>query len=284
MAEIIRRYDNRNEPIIASGSRCLPRTYFNLIRLNNGQEYSYSVEGFETVCIVLSGTCGVRMRGNGFSEVSFDGVGGRPDIWSGTADSAYAPAGAHVEVVAGTDGTEVAVAGGRCDKIHTPFRVTPDAVEMVDVGSVEANCHRRIFHILGHNAEGRAGNLLVSELLCDPGNWSGFPPHKHDEEAGDEETAFEEVYHYRFRPDNGFGAQVTFQPDGSSQCFMTRHGDTYLLDRGYHPTVTSPGHEEYILTILVGKHRRSLIQNFREEYRYLMDVIPGIQDMRDKFK
>ena len=51
---------------------------------------------------------------------------------------------------------------------------------------------------------------------------------------------------------------------------MTRHGDTFLLDRGYHPTVTSPGHEEYIFTILVGKSQRGLVQHFKEDYHYLM--------------
>ena len=65
---------------------------------------------------------------------------------------------------------------------------------------------------------------------------------------------------------------------------MTRTGDTFLLDRGYHPTVTSPGHDGYIFTIIVGRHRRSLIQHFSDEHNYLIDQIPGLQDMVDKFK
>lgn len=52
----------------------------------------------------------------------------------------------------------------------------------------------------------------------------------------------------------------------------------------YHPTVTSPGHEEYILTILVGHHQRSLVQYFKDEYQPLMGAFPGVQDMVDKFK
>jgi 5-deoxy-glucuronate isomerase len=65
---------------------------------------------------------------------------------------------------------------------------------------------------------------------------------------------------------------------------MTRSGDTFLLDRGFHPTVTSPGHEEYIFTILVGKTQRGLVQHFKEDYHHLMAGIPGIQDMVNKFK
>jgi 5-deoxy-glucuronate isomerase len=196
----------------------------------------------------------------------------------------YATVGATVRVRASADGTEVAAAGGICHQEFPPFRIPAEEVEMVDVGSPETRSHRRIFHLLGQNGLGRAGNLLVSELYCDEGCWSGYPPHKHDEDRGSAETAHEELYHYRFRPESGFGAQLSFQPGGSSKCFMTRNGDTFLLDRGYHPTVTSPGHEEYIFTVLVGARRRGLIQYFQEDLHYLMGRIPGIQAMRDKFK
>ena len=154
---------------------------------------------------------------------------------------------------------------------------------MVDIGSIETRSPRRIFHLLGQNGLGRAGNLLVREPYADSVCWSGYPPHKRDEYSGTMETAHEEVYHHRFRPETGFGARLASQPDGSSQCFMTQHGDTFLLDKGYRPTVTSPGHEENIFTIPVGKTRRGLVQNFKEEHRHLMRGIPGIQDMVNKF-
>jgi 5-deoxy-glucuronate isomerase len=279
MPTLIRSYANKNQPIIPEKSGTLKRTYFNLVRLGRGEEYSAKVDGFETLYAVLSGNADVEVNGTAFRD-----VGRRKDIWSGQADSVYATTGATVRVRANADGTELAVAGGLCEKAYAPFRVLPDDVEMVNVGSVETRSHRRIFHLLGQNGLGRAGNLLVSELYCDHGCWSGYPPHKHDEDQGKAETHHEEMYHYRFRPETGFGAQLCFQPDGSSQCFMTRHGDTFLLDRGYHPTVTSPGHEEYIFTILVGKSQRGLVQHFKEEYDYLMAGIPGIQDMVNKFK
>lgn len=279
MVSMIRKYDNQNQPIVDAGSDTLDLTYFNLLHLKQGQEWQGQIEGFETVFVVLHGNCDIHVDGQ-----PFDNVGSRADIWSGLADSVYAPRSAQVNVCATSATVEVAVAGGRCENTYTPFRITPDDVEMVDVGSAETHSRRRIYHILGQNGAGRVDRLLVSELHADPGCWSGYPPHKHDEERGEAETAHEEIYHYRFRPENGFGVQVNFQPDGESQVYMTRNGDTYLLDAGYHPTATSPGHEEYIFTILVGKERRSLIQHFAEEYQHLMEAIPGIQNMRDKFK
>lgn len=279
MIKLIRNYSNENKPLLDAGNEILPLSFFNLIRLNKGESYSNYLEEFETVYVVLSGACDIQTE-----KVLFRNVGQRKDIWSGKADSVYVGVCTNVMISALTENIEVAIAGGYCTEKFAPFRITPEEVEMVDVGSEETHTHRQIFHILGHNATGRAGNLLVSELYCSDGCWSGYPAHKHDTENSPEETAFEELYHYRFLPENGFGAQFLFDEENGQQAFMTRNCDTFAFSSGYHPTVTSPGHKEYIFTILVGKHQRSLIQNFKEEYRYMLDAIPGIGAMRDKFK
>ena len=64
---------------------------------------------------------------------------------------------------------------------------------------------------------------------------------------------------------------------------MTLNGDTIIIDRGYHPTVTSPGHDAYIFTVLVGRDQRSLVQYFEDEHTHLMAGIPGLDAMREKF-
>jgi 5-deoxy-glucuronate isomerase len=278
MVALLRAKPTDNRPLVAPGDAVLPRTYFALLKLGPGERHAFRLADYESVSVLQAGTATIDVDGTVFAD-----VGGRADVWSGLADSIYAGAGAGVSITAGDGGAIVAVAGGRCDIVHAPFRIRPDEVEMVEVGSRETHSRRRIFHILGQNGAGRAGNLLVSELYADPGCWSGYPPHKHDQDRAGE-THHEELYHYRFRPDTGFGAQVTYGPDGSATCFMTRDGDTYLLDRGYHPTVTSPGHEGYIFTILVGATQRGLVQHFDEQHRHLVSQIPGLQAMRDKFK
>ena len=215
--------------------------------------------------------------------VRFDDVGRRKDIWSGNADSVYAPLGAKATIIA-LKKAHVAIAGGITSEQFEAFRVTPEEVDMVYVGSADTHTHRQIFHILGQRQAGRVGRLLVSELYADPGCWSGYPPHKHDTEDGDRETDHEELYHYRFLPEDGFGGQGIYNADEERRSFVTQNGDTFLLDKGYHPTSTSPGHRGYIFTILVGRHRRGLIQSFDPRHDYLMDAFPGIQAMRDKFR
>ncbi|MCX6952115.1 MAG: 5-deoxy-glucuronate isomerase [Verrucomicrobia bacterium] len=285
MPRLLRARDNQNRPLVAPLVGRLALSYFNLLRLRAGESYTLDVPQCELLCVVLSGQAEIAAGAK-----SFDRVGRRANIWDGPADSVYCGTCPRTTVRALRDGTEVAVAGGVCAQPFAPFRIPPEEVSMVEVGSAATHSRRRIYHILGQNGAGRAGNLLVSELYADAGCWSGYPPHKHDAERPPEETAFEEIYHYRFRPETGFGAQFCYEeqagvPDAPEpQVVMTRHGDTFLVDRGYHPTVVSPGHEEYIFTILVGRHQRSLVQSFEPQHRHLMAKIPGIDAMRDKFK
>ena len=282
MTNLIRARDNRNQPIATPGRDGVTLSYFNLLRLAAGESRTLAVPGCELLGVVLSGRAEIAAG----AEV-FKNVGRRANIWAGPADSVYCGTSPRVTVRALRDGTEVAVAGGRCEQPFAPFRITPAEVDMVDIGSPATHSRRRIFHILGQNAAGRAGRLLVSELYGDEGCWSGYPPHKHDTERPPQETDFEEIYHYRYRPESGFGAQFLYDSEGGGRApkvVMTRHGDTFLVDHGYHPTVRAPGHEGYIFTILVGRYQRSLVQYFEPPHRHLMAKIPGIQAMRDKFK
>jgi 5-deoxy-glucuronate isomerase len=274
--KIIRALANENRPILA-GNEPVDRVYFNLVKMATAESHRYRLRQFETVAVAMAGTCDVTVDGEGFSN-----LGGRADIWGGRADSIYAGPNADVAIAARSD-CEIAIAGGLWDRPMAPFRIRPEEVDMVEVGSNETKSRRRIFHILGQNGVGRAGNLLVSELYADEGCWSGYPPHKHDTDQPGE-TAHQELYHWRFDPPAGFGAQLWYTADGDATAYITRHGDTFAFSTGYHPTVTSPCHASYIFTILVGKTQRSLIQNFDSTYRHLMERIPGIDAMRAKFR
>lgn len=275
-ATMIRAFDNGNRPIV-SGDASAPLIHFNVVRLAPGAKHGYRLPDFETAIVPLSGRCDVSVDG-----VAFPDLGGRANVWAGPADSIYAGPGADVRITASEE-CELAIAGGRWTAPMAPFRVTPDDVDMVDVGSNETKSRRRIFHILGNKQADRVGRLLVSELYADEGCWSGYPPHKHDTDQPGE-TAHEELYHWRFDPPSGFGTQLWYEDGKEPQAHMIRSGDTFAFSSGYHPTVTSPGHASYVFTILVGKTQRSLIQNFEDIHRPLMARIPGIDAMRAKFR
>jgi 5-deoxy-glucuronate isomerase len=96
--------------------------------------------------------------------------------------------------------------------------------------------------------------LLVGETFNPPGNWSSYPPHKHDGRDG--EPRLEEVYHYRIDPPQGFGHQTLYTSDGESVTHVVRDGDAVLLPYGYHPVAAAPGYRLYYLWALAGAERR----------------------------
>ncbi|WP_119254781.1 5-deoxy-glucuronate isomerase [Shinella zoogloeoides] len=272
----IHAHDNENQPIVVPGGP-LSLIYFNLVRLKAGERHVFEREELEAHLVPLHGLVDIHVGGHGFSA-----VGGRQSIWDGRADSVYAGSRGAITIEALSD-CEVAIAGAHCVEEYPPFRVTPEEVEMVAVGSSETHSRRDIYHLLGQNGEGRSGRLLVSELYCEQGCWSGYPPHKHDTDR-DGETDHEELYHYRFQPETGFGGQFLYHEGEARQVVMTGHRDTVLVAGGYHPTVTSPGHAEYIFTILAGRTKRGLLQHFEERHAHLKDAIPGIGTMQAKFR
>lgn len=279
MPRLIPHVSDLDREVVPLGDDLAPDCYFRSVVLPPDESIKVELPHFESICVVLSGSVNIQV-----DRESFEAVGVRANIWSGSADSVYLGTQHSSHITAITPNTEIAIIGGRCEADFAPFRILPAEVETVEVGSVETHSRRRISHILGQNARGRAGNLLVSELYANPGCWSGYPPHKHDEERPPTETQFQEIYHYRFNPPTGFGGQYHYLEGESPSCVMTQNGDTFIVEDGYHPTSTSPGHQGYILTTLVGRHQRSLIQYFDPAHAHLMDKIPGISDMRNKFK
>jgi 5-deoxy-glucuronate isomerase len=99
-----------------------------------------------------------------------------------------------------------------------------------------------------------ARHLLVGETFNEPGQWSSFPPHKHD--GGDGEPALEEVYYYRFDRPDGFGFQGLYETDGVAEAVFLKHGTIVGIPRGYHPVCAAPGYRLYYLWALVGDPRQ----------------------------
>ena len=95
---------------------------------------------------------------------------------------------------------------------------------------------------------------MVGETFNPPGNWSSYPPHKHDGKDG--EPTLEEVYYFTIDPPQGFGQQILYTNDGESASHSVRDGDTVLLPYGYHPVSASPGYRLCYLWGMAGEQRK----------------------------
>ncbi|MEM9424391.1 MAG: 5-deoxy-glucuronate isomerase [Spirochaetota bacterium] len=289
MPKHIPNYDNQNQAIVGPEQYTLERSYFNRVILSAGTSYRHELPGFESCLVVAYGTCDIEVNGEGLRQ-KFDGVGQRRELFTGKPDSVYVPLGTAAQISAAAPNTEIYIAAGRARQVYPPFRIEPEEVDVVQYGSDETKTHRKIYHVLGKNQNGKVDKLLVSELFTvGAGGWSGFPPHKHhqdrSEAGGVIETDHEEIYHFKFNPPHGFGAQFAYVDDQDyGPVYHLKDASTVLLDKGYHPAVAAPGYEMYYFTILVGKSRRPLVQYFEPRHSYQLKTIPGIMDMVNKFK
>lgn len=275
-------FDNKNQAIVAAENDFVPLNYFNIIKLTKGQSFSSQIAGYETCIVPATGTIDMDVEGAEYTDLG----NRREDVWDGEPEGVYVPVGANARITCTSDTAEVFVAGAKHDKVLEPFAVRSTEIDLVQYGSDETKTHRKIKHILGQKQADKVGRLLVSELFTvGEGGWSGFPPHKHQEDNLPHETRHDETYNFRFKPNHGSGIQL-IQEHGDR--IGTPHhlvdGSTICLRSGYHPCVAMPGYQMYYFTILGGLSQRSLVQYFQEEHAYQIETIPGIKDMIAKFK
>ncbi len=117
----------------------------------------------------------------------------------------------------------------------------------------EANVRRGVSALA--DSDELTERLTVYEIHTPSGNWSSFPPHRHDTRDGS--SYHEETYYYRFLPSDGFAMQRLYTRDTDlDEAIAVQHGDVVLVHEGYHPVVKAPGTNAYYLNFLAGDVRK----------------------------
>jgi 5-deoxy-glucuronate isomerase len=220
---------------------------FQVERLGDGEEISRSTGEEEVALVPLGGRCAVTSGGERWE------LGGRAHVFDGMPWAFYLPRDTEYTLAALGD-VEVAVSGALADERLEPRLVTPEEVEIEVRGS--GNATRQINHIL--KPEFPAQRLLVVEVFTPAGNWSSYPPHKHDEDHPPGEVVLEEVYYYRTQsePSGAFAVQRLYSPQhGTDVTATVRDGDIMLVPHGYHTTCAAHGYDLYYLNGLAGDRR-----------------------------
>jgi 5-deoxy-glucuronate isomerase len=205
----------------------------------------------------------------GAFTVTYDGdtveLAGRPGAFDGRTDTVYLPRGGQATVSSAAGG-RFAVASARATR-GLPLRHLP-----ADAGPVElrgAGPASREVHNLGVPGVLDADALIVCEVLTPGGNWSSYPPHKHDEartgpDGATLETRLEEVYYFELA---GGPAAVGYQrvygssPDRPVDVLVeVRTGDVVLVPHGWHgPSMAAPGYDLYYLNVMAGPGERAWV-------------------------
>jgi 5-deoxy-glucuronate isomerase len=220
---------------------------FRVDRLRDGESVAHDTGGEEIALVPLGGRCAVETAGERFE------LGGRASVFDGMPWALYLPFDTEYTLTALGD-VEVAVSGAVADERLEPRLVSPDDVEIEVRGS--GNATRQINHIL--KPEFPAQRLLVVEVFTPAGNWSSYPPHKHDVDNPPGEVVLEEVYYYRTQsePPGAFAVQRLYSPQyGTDVTETVRDGDIMLVPHGYHTTAAAHGYDLYYLNGLAGDRR-----------------------------
>jgi 5-deoxy-glucuronate isomerase len=231
-------------PLVKPGDGGLRFVEFGVLRLEPGASYDGATGGREAFLVLLSGDCAAEVGGRRRTMR-------REDVFRQRASAVYLPPGSAFQVVA-NGLTELAVAFGPTDRAGEPRFVGPDDVRINLRGTPP---YQRQVHDIAVN-DFPAGRLLVGETFNFPGQWSSYPPHKHDETDPPAEYRLEEVYYYQVDPPQGFGLQWLYTRDGSlDEAHAVRHNDLTILPKGYHPVAAAPGYTVYYLWVLAGDVR-----------------------------
>ena len=222
---------------------------FGARRIHSGQTWVHDTGGAEMALVPLSGACAVRSN-----RGSWERVGRRPDVFHGMPFCLYLPRQTRFEVIPLDDEVELAYGWCATDQDHPARLVTPAEVRVEIRGG--GNATRQINHLLPPGSD--VHRLVVCEVYTPSGNWSSYPPHKHDRHTLDDqgrlvEADLEEVYFYKIDRPEGYAYQRVYTGDGRlDELVLAHNNDLVLVPEGYHPVVSAHGYTTYYLNMLAG--------------------------------
>ena len=240
-----------------------------ILELGAGEVHEFDTGEDELIVLPLAGACTVAVNTGAGATASFE-VQGRADVFSRVTDFVYAPREATVAVTSQAGGRFAlpsARAGRRLPARYGAAEDVPVELRGAGPASRQVNnfCSPDTFP---------ADKLMAVEVLTPGGNWSSYPPHKHDE-AREGEVALEEIYYFEVDGSkapalaSGGSAErgaraVAYQRVYSSGPGReidvhteVRTGDVVLIPYGYHgPSMAAPGYDLYYLNVMAGPEEK----------------------------
>ena len=221
---------------------------FNLLVLGDGKAYE-GASGDREICAVLLGGKATFVIG----DRKFENIGGRPNVFSGKPHSVYIPCQSKFSITA-NGAAEIGLCSAPSDLQIAPYVIAPERVATGVWGA--ANFARNFHQILtlASQADLPAKRLIVGETYTPSGNWSTFPPHRHEKDDLPREAFHEEMYFFKVSPADGFGI-ARYYSDDIDTGFIVRDNTILMAPKGFHTVVSAPGYMTYYLWFLAGTQR-----------------------------
>jgi 5-deoxy-glucuronate isomerase len=229
---------------------------FQARRLASGKSWRFETGEHELALVVLSGVLDVDSNRGRFNP-----IGSRADVFSGLPYALYLPRHTSFTVM-GITACEFAVAWSRTNGDYPARLISPADITVEIRGGDHAT--RQINNIIPPGFA--CGRLVVVEVYTPGGNWSSYPPHKHDIDKWSDdgrvtEADLDEVYFYKIDRPEGYAIQYIYTDPESplhragfpiEAAVLARSNDAVLIPEGYHPVSSPPGYTTYYLNILAG--------------------------------
>lgn len=218
-----------------------------ILTLEPGEDHALSTHDSEFLVLPLTGSCTVTTDGTSFE------LEGRTGVFASVTDFAHLPPES-AALISSAQGGLFALPSARTERSSLSARYGPKEDVPVELRGAGA-CSRQVNnYCLSGTFE--ADQLLVCEVLTPGGNWSSYPPHKHDTARPGVESELEEIYYFQVAGDgNGFGYQRVYgTPERPIDVLAEVHsGDTVLIPHGWHgPSIAAPGYDLYYLNVMAG--------------------------------
>jgi 5-deoxy-glucuronate isomerase len=219
---------------------------FQVRRMDAGEKFSAGTGSNELGIVILGGTCSVAS-----SAGEWQHIGRRRNVFEGVAYTLYLPIGTQFTLTAET-ACDIALCYCAATKAYPARLITPEEVEIEIRGG--GNATRQINHLL--KPDFPADRILLVEVYTPSGNWSSYPPHKHDVHNPPVEVDLEEIYYYKIDRPEGYAIQRVYTSDKRlDETLTVRDGEMVFIPEGYHPVVAAHGYNAYYLNVLAGSAR-----------------------------
>ncbi|MGX7419883.1 5-deoxy-glucuronate isomerase [Carnobacterium gallinarum] len=225
-----------------------------VLAMATSSEYQEILEKKEVCVVVLTGKVMVSD-----SQQTFAHLGTRKSVFEKIpTDSVYLSAGETLTIQAETDAKVILCYAPSEKKLPTALiKATDNQIEHRGIYQ-----NQRLVHTILSDTSPVSEKLLVVEVFTDGGNWSSYPPHKHDEDNLPNESLLEETYYHEMDPSQGFVFQRVYTDDRSLDETMTvENGEMVVVPKGYHPVAVPDGYDSYYLNIMAGPIKKWQFKN-----------------------
>jgi len=234
-----------SDPLVLTPERCgWSFAGLRVVRLAAGERRAIETGDDELAIVPLQGGCAVEVEGRRIA------LEGRSSVFDRVTDGVYLPSGTEAAIVADA-ACELALPSAPARRRREVAYIDAREVAVETRGAGRST--RQITNFLTPEVD-IPDRLSCCEVLTPPGNWSSYPPHKHDDASNGVEAELEEIYYFRVEGPHGIAAHRTYDlVEGWDVTVTIGDGDTFLVPRGFHgPCMASPDHALWYLNVLAG--------------------------------